>query len=536
MSKRYKRVGFLVLMLAMILALAGSSLAEDATATPTPTETAEADAQETPSPEPTAASDVKETEEAPETPEAEDDEEAGETLVTPSLFLGEGNGVELTVYNQNLALVKEVRTFDLEAGSNEVRYADVAAEIDPTSVHFVSLTDPEGTVVLEQNYEYDVVSSRKLLLKYVDKEIALRTKDGAVYTGTLLSGADDVILQTPDSIKVVKLAQIQELSFPALPEGLITTPTLVWLLKAQEAGEQDVRVTYLTRGIDWRANYIAVLAADDEALGLTGWMTIDNQSGATYRDAKLKLVAGDVHQAPQAEYALGRADAVLLKAVAVPEVEERSLFEYHIYEVKRPVTVRDRQTKQIEFVSAPQVTAEKYFVYSASPPYMRLGTLLTDPNYGVWTGAKVQVRVEFANSEGDGLGLPLPKGIIRVYKEDADGGAEFVGEDAIDHTPKDENVSLYLGNAFDIVAERVQTRFRQLGERSVEETLEITLRNHKEEDVVVRVIEHLFRAKDAEIIESSMGHKMLDASTARFDVPVEADGETKVTYTVVYRW
>jgi len=188
MSKRYKRVVLLVLMLAMILALAGSSLAEDATATPTPTETAEADAQETPSPEPTAESEAKETEEAPETPEAEAGEKAGETLVTPSLFLEEGQGVELTVYNQNLGLVKEVRTFDLEAGSNEVRYADVAAEIDPTSVHFVSLTDPEGTVVLEQNYEYDVVSSRKLLQKYVDKEIALRTKDGAVYTGTLLSG------------------------------------------------------------------------------------------------------------------------------------------------------------------------------------------------------------------------------------------------------------------------------------------------------------------------------------------------------------
>ena len=535
--KPLQRVGFLVLLLGMILALAGSALAQQATSTPTTTEAAGTNAQETPSLEPSATPTVEKTKEATETSGAKAEGKAEETLVAPKpLLADEAKAIELTVYNQNLGLVKEVRTFALEAGQNEVRYEGVAAEIDPTSVHFVSLTDPKGTVVLEQNYEYDIVNSRKLLQKYVDKKIGLSTKDGAVYTGTLLSGSDDVILATADGIKIVKLAHIQELSFPELPEGLITSPTLVWLLEASEAGAQDVRVTYLTHGIDWQANYIAVLAADDEALGLTGWVTINNQSGVTYQDAKIKLVAGDVHQAPQADYAPGKANALMVKGMPAPRVEERSLFEYHVYEVKRPVTVRDRQTKQIAFASAPQVTAEKYFVYRASPLYVRSGGTITDPNYGLQTQAKVQVRVEFVNSEDAGLGLPLPKGVFRVYKEDVDGSAEFVGEDSIDHTPKDEKVSLYLGNAFDIVGERVQTKFRQLGERSIEETYEITLRNHKEEKVTVRVIEYLFRAKDAEIIESSEGYKMLDASTARFDLPVDAGGQAKVTYTVVYRW
>jgi len=224
------------------------------------------------------------------------------------------------------------------------------------------------------------------------------------------------------------------------------------------------------------------------------------------------------------------------RAMPAPQVEERAFFEYHLYEVQRPVTVQDRQTKQIEFASAPEVEAEKVFVYAPSPQfYPRYGTI-TDPNYGVQSDTKVQVRIEFVNAEESGLGLPLPRGTVRVYKEDIDGGAELVGEDLIDHTPKDEELSLYLGDAFDIVGERVQTRFRQIGERSIEESYEITIRNHKDEQVVVRAIEHLFRAQDAEITDSSAEPQMLDATTARWDLTVPADGEVKLTYTVLYRW
>ena len=527
MRRRARSVVAIVLLLGLTLVMTTSGLAQTRTPTPTPL-------ADTPTPPPTAEPTEAAPDEAapdetpPDEPEVEAPPETAAQEVQP--------GIELTVYNQNVGLVKEVRALDLEAGDNVVRFADVAAMIQPTSVNVVSLTDPEGMAVLEQNYEYDLVNSSRLLQRYIDQAITVRTAEGTTISGTLLSGADDLILATADGVRVIKLGQVQEFSFPELPEGLITRPTLVWLLRAAEAGEQDVRVTYLTQGINWQADYVALLNADDTALSLNGWVTLDNRSGATYRDARLKLVAGDINRVePQVEEVL-QMEKVAGRAMPAPQVEERAFFEYHLYEVQRPVTVQDRQTKQIEFASAPEVEAEKVFVYAPSPQFFpRYGTI-TDPNYGVQSDTKVQVRIEFVNAEESGLGLPLPRGTVRVYKEDIDGGAELVGEDLIDHTPKDEELSLYLGDAFDIVGERVQTRFRQIGERSIEESYEITIRNHKDEQVVVRAIEHLFRAQDAEITDSSAEPQMLDATTARWDLTVPADGEVKLTYTVLYRW
>jgi len=577
--KELRLIGLVVLALGLALMLTAPGLAQQATPTPTsaeePSPTAPVDespqATETEEPAETITPEEAEvtpspTEESPtpgaaESPEIEETEEVTPTAIsevatatiTPTEGItptepieaseptapaaGELEGIQLTVYNRNLGLVKEVRRLTLDEGENQVRYSDVASRIEPASVHFTSLTDPEGTMVLEQDYEYDLVSTHKLLQKYVDKEITLTTSQGTVYRGTLLSGADDAILATRAGIRVIRLAQIQEFSFPELPEGLITKPTLVWRLLASEAGEQLVRVTYLTSGIGWRADYIALLAADDASLSMTGWVTLDNNSGATYKEARLKLVAGEIHRAPQVGYVLEMVEKEAERPLPAPAVEERAFFEYHIYEVQRPVTVRDQQTKQIEFVAAPDVEVEKVFVYEASPPFSpRFGGAIIEPDYGVGTEKKVQVRLEFANEEERGLGVPLPQGVVRVYKEDVDGSAELVGEDRIDHTAKDEEISLYLGNAFDIVGERVQTRFRQLTERTIEETLEITLRNHKAEDVTVRIIEHLFRAQDAEIIASSTGYEMLDANTVQYEVPVKADGEAKVEYTVRYTW
>lgn len=509
-----------VLLLGLTLLIATSGLAQTRTPTPTPF-------ADTPTPPPT----VEPTEAAPEEPEESEVEAPPETAaqeVEP--------GIELTVYNQNVGLVKEVRTLDLEAGDNVVRFTDVAAMIEPTSVNVVSLTDPEGMAVLEQNYEYDLVNSSRLLQRYIDQEITVRTTEGTTISGTLLSGADDLILATDDGVRVIKLGQVQEFSFPELPEGLITRPTLVWLLRAAEAGEQDVRVTYLTQGITWQADYVALLNADDTALALNGWVTLDNHSGAAYRDARLKLVAGDINRVGPVVQDVLLMEKAAGRPAATPQVEERAFFEYHLYEVQRPVTVQDRQTKQIEFASAPEVEAEKVFVYSPSPQFFPWYGVISDPGYGVQSDTKVQVRIEFVNAEESGLGLPLPRGTVRVYKEDVDGGAELVGEDLIDHTPRDEELSLYLGDAFDIVGERVQTKFRQIGERSIEESYEITIRNHKAEQVVVRVIEHLFRAQDAEITDSSAKPLMLDATTARWDLTVPADGEVTLTYTVLYRW
>ena len=457
----------------------------------------------------------------------------------PSPVAAQGEGIELAVYNQDLALVKDLRSMDLSEGINEVRFGDVAELIDPTSVHFRSLTDPEGTEVLEQNYEYDIVGSAKLLLKYVDQEIKVVTGDGQEYAGILLSGNQDVILQGEDGqVTVLKLEQIKEFNFPALPEGLITRPTLVWELAASQGGSQDVEVTYLTSGVNWLANYNVVLSDDDKAIDLTGWVTLDNRSGASYRDAKLKLIAGDIHRAPTDGYAVEKEMAMGAAPAAEPRVEERAFFEYHLYEVQRPVTVKDQQTKQIEFATGSDVPVVKFFVYDgAQMRYPGLYQPIDDPSYGTASNKKVMVMLEFDNAEEMGLGVPLPKGTLRVYKKDIDGATLLVGEDAIDHTPVDEVVRLYIGDAFDIVGERIQTDFQvDYDEDWMEESFEITLRNHKDEDVEVRVVEHMFRWSEWEIVESSHDYEKTDAQTIEFRAPVEADGETTVTYTVQYQW
>ena len=454
--------------------------------------------------------------------------------------VAQDEGLELAVYNQNLALVKDVRSLELSEGLNEVRFVDVAALIDPTSVSFRSLTDPEGTSVLEQNYEYDIVGSVKLMSKYVDQEISVVTEDGQEYEGTLLSGAGDIILEAADgTITVLKLEQIKEFTFPALPEGLITRPTLVWQLSSAEDGAQDVEVTYLTEGVNWQANYIVVLADDEQSIDLDGWVTLDNRSGTSYESAKLKLIAGDIHRASTVGYARAEEMELAAPSLAVDQaVEERGFFEYHLYDVQRPVTVKDQQTKQIQFATASDVPAEKFFVYDGGQ-YRFSGFYqpLDDPGYGTVSNEKVMVMLEFSNGEDQGLGIPLPRGTLRVYKKDIDGSSLLIGEDAIDHTPRDEQVRLYVGDAFDIVGERVQMDFRtDYDDDWMEESFEITVRNHKDEDIEVRVVEHMFRWSEWEILESSYEYEKMDAQTIEFAVPVEANGEAVVTYTVLYEW
>lgn len=451
----------------------------------------------------------------------------------------QNQGLELAVYNQDVALVKDQRTLDLSPGVNEVRFTDVAALIDPTSVHFRSLTDPAGTVVLEQNYEYDLVGSPKLLQKYVDQSIRVVTEDGKEYSGTLLSGADDVILQAADGqVTVLKLDKIREFSFPALPEGLITRPTLVWELESTKGGKQDIEVTYLTNGINWKADYTAVLADNEKTLDLNGWVTLDNRSGASYRQARLKLIAGDIHRVPVEGFVVEEKVLYAPTATPAPQVTERPFFEYHLYEVQRPVTVKDQQTKQIEFVTGNGIPADKFFVYDgAQMQFWGYYQPMTDPSYGTSTNKKVMVMLEFKNGEKEGLGIPLPAGTVRVFKKDVDGSTLLVGEDAIDHTPKDEKIRLYVGDAFDLVGERVQTDFRiDTDKRWMEESYRITVRNHKAEEVTVRVVEHMFRWSEWKILEASQEYEKLDAQTIEFRVPIKADGEAVVIYTVRYEW
>ena len=438
--------------------------------------------------------------------------------------------IDLTVYNSNIGLVKEMRQFDLETGVNQVQVTDVPASIIPESVHFRSLDDPQA-VVLEQNYEYDIVGSQKLLQKYVDQPIVVITEDGSRHEGTLLSGDQDIILQTGEGgVDVLKYDQIRQFSFPALPEGLITKPTLKWLVDASKAGTQNVELAYLTNNISWEANYVLVLDNDSTKLDLDGWITLDNRSGASYKDARLKLVAGDVNRVATGYGGDNEVYKTMEAAIPAPprSVEQRTFGEYHLYEIPRPVTIKDNQTKQIQFLSAREVPAQKIFVFD------NMTTPLTPTDAGAMKGS-IDVKVRFDTGE-KGVDAQLPAGVVRMYQPDADGSPLFIGEDRIDHTPKGEEVTLTVGQAFDLVGERIQTESKRLGEDAWRESYKITLRNHKEDKAVeIHVVEHLNRGPNWEITQASPAdYKRLNSNTVEWVVSVPAGGETTVTYTVEY--
>ena len=456
------------------------------------------------------------------------------TTTTKTILSEQNERVELVVYNQNQALVREYRTLQLAAGENEVRYANVPAQIIPASLRLFSLTDPAGTLLLEQTYQYDTADSDTILAKYVNQEITLKTRDGSAYTGTLLSSSNDIVLATTRGIVIVKADQIQEYTLPLPAEGLVTRPSLLWRLDADKAGENQVRVTYLTGGINWSADYAAVLSTDETTLSLDSWVTLVNQSGASYEDATLKLVAGTLNVATSASrYALSSSSAYK----SAEQVTQSSLMDYYVYSVERPITIQDQQSKQIAFINTPEVAAQKVYVYDASPAYtLSTGETNVDPSFGVQSDTAVQVQLEFSNTLASGLGMPLPAGTVRVYTEDEEGNLAWVGTDSIAHTPVNEALSLTLGEAFDVLAERTQTKFQQLAENSIEETTEITLRNQKDEDIVVRVIEYLFRAEDAEVLSSTQNYTQLDAHTIQFEVQVLAGGKVTLEYSTRYRW
>lgn len=446
---------------------------------------------------------------------------------------------------QGYAVVKDWRKMKLDKGRNVIRFQDVAKLIDASTVHFKSLTDPEGTFVVEQNYEYDLVSRDKLLEKYIDKEITLpppADKDLPAQKGRLLSTQGGLVVEMDGKIHV-NPPQPSGIVLPSLPGGLITRPTLVWMLDAKKPAEHLVKVTYQTNGILWLADYTAVTKKNDTLLDLSGWVTIDNQSGATYDNAQIKLVAGDVHRAPQpgeggemAGLAMARKSA----GRAGAGFEEKGFFEYHLYTLGRPTTVKDNSQKQIElFAPVENVPAKKIYLYFGAVNVPWWGSdAYQDRNLGTQMNKKVDIYMTFQNSEKSGLGIPLPGGRVRVYKEDeADGSLEFVGEDRIDHTPKDEKVLLKMGSAFDVVGERKQTNFA-IDTRAhwIDESFEIKVRNHKQEDIEVVVKEVLFRWSNWEIKEKSHNFEKIDSRTIHFPVKVAKDGEVTLTYTVHYTW
>lgn len=461
------------------------------------------------------------------------------------LLVAPASAMEVTVYNNNLALIKEQRSFTLNSGLNEIRAAGVATRMDPTSVHFKSLTAPEAITVLEQNFQYDLISENKLLERYLGKEIELERFLGVggekkeIIRGKLLSNAGSRILDVGGKIYVNPPGHP---ILPELPEGLLTKPTLLWKIDADKEGAHNCEISYLTEGMGWRADYILATDATDERLDLNAWVSINNNSGAAYKEAKLKLVAGEIHRAPQEPSFELAAPAALgmgapKGARGAPQFVEQPFFEYHLYTLARPTALRENETKQIEMAQATDVPMKKLFIYDGAEGVTRHYSEYSrhNPNYGAFAHNKVTVVLEFKNAKENNLGLPLPQGRVRVYKEDSDGSLEFIGEDAIDHTPKDEKVRVIVGDAFDLIGERKRMNF-QADKKWCEETFEITLKNHKETDALITVVEHLYRWSNWKILNASMPWTKKDAQTIEFQAPVKKDEETTISYTVKYSW
>ncbi len=446
--------------------------------------------------------------------------------------LNDQTDVAVTIYNVNLGLVKDRRQLPLPRGTHELRFMDIASQIIPTSVHIASVSDPASLTVLEQNYEYDLLNPQKLMDKYVGREVRLYYKNPytereEIVPATLLSNNGGPIFKIGDEIT---FGHPGRLIFPGVPDNLISQPTLVWLLGNARSSGQHIEATYLTNGINWRADYVVTLNDKDTKADMSGWVTIDNRSGATYTNAKLKLVAGDVNRVRD-EYEYKDKMLRYAAAEAVPSAKqfrEEEFFEYHLYTLERPSTIKNNQTKQIALVSADTVPIKKELVYYGAQHYYR-------SSYGERiSNQKIGVFVQIENRKDHNLGMPLPKGTVRVYKHDQDGSLQFVGENTIDHTPKDEKIRMKLGDAFDVVGSRKQTDWKKIASDTYEAGFEISLRNHKKEDVTVKVIEPI--PGDWTMLSSSHNHEKSEAFTAEFNVPVPKDKESKLTYRVRMRF
>lgn len=421
--------------------------------------------------------------------------------------------VAVTVYNNNLGFIKETRIVPLNAGHITLSYRDVASGIDPTSVS-LKTKDP-GIKVYEQNYEYDLITPERLMEKYVGKEIAL-LRDGRTTKATLLSTNEGYVYKVGEEIHLQPPGQIV---LPKLPDNLVSQPTLIWSLDNSKAQAQSLEVGYLTSGMNWQTNYVLSLNPENTQASLAGWVTVNNQSGADYRNAKLTLVAGTPNRVRRG----GNAPVMAKMArEEMDEFTEDSVFEYHSYQLERPTTLKNRQSKQIALLSAKSVPVAKRYVFEAPPVPIWQSTAGKQ-------SAKAQTWIDFNNTKAAQLGFALPKGIVRVYQE-SQAQWQYVGEDSIDHTPRDEKVSLKVGEAFDIVGDRQQTKYHRLGDRQSESGYRIALRNHKDIPVTVTVVEKL--SGDWSVTEKSQDYVKRDAQTLEFTVTIPARQEKVVTYTV----
>jgi hypothetical protein len=452
-----------------------------------------------------------------------------------STSLTDQTDLNVTVYNSNIALVRDVRNLTLPPGTFRLKFMDIAATVNPATVHFRSLTDPEKLGVIEQNYEYDLLEPAKLLHKYVGKEITLvrsyqdnGTTKREEIKATLLSDNNGQVWKIGNDI--VTGGYAESYRFPDIPANLYDRPTLLMSLENSGPRKQQIEASYLAGNLSWNSDYVLTVARDDKAADLDGWVTLVNNSGTAFHNARLQLVAGDLNRLP----INGRADMMELRtkamaAPAAPQFQQENFSEYHLYTLGRRTSVEDKETKQISLLAGTGVPVEKIFVVNGQNYYYH-----NRQNPGSPIKDAVMVYYKFKNDEKAGLGIPIPAGNVRVYQKDSKGGILFVGEDHIDHTPKDESISVHIGNAFDVVSERKQTDFKSIASNTWEMEFEITLRNHKDTPITVQVNEPV--GGDWEMLNSSYKYTKTSAWAAQFNVPVDKNGTSVLRYRIRAHW
>jgi hypothetical protein len=451
-----------------------------------------------------------------------------------STNLNDQTDLAVTVYNSNIALVRDVRQITLPPGSFRLKFMDIAATVNPATVHFRSLTDPTKLGVIEQNYEYDLLEPAKLLHKYVGKEVTLirSTMDNGTtkreeVKATLLSDNNGQVWRIGNDI--VTGVYGEGYRFPEVPANLYDRPTLLMSLENSGTRKQQIEASYLATNLSWNADYVLTVARDDKAADLDGWVTIANNSGTAFHNAKLQLVAGDLNRIPTTTRGMVALEAMAAAPAKTAQFQQEAFSEYHLYSLGRRTSVEDKETKQISLLQGIGVPVNKVFVVNGQNYYYRNqqnpGSPLKDP---------VMVYYKFKNEEKAGLGMPLPAGNVRVYQKDSRGGVLFVGEDRIEHTPKDENITVHIGNAFDVVAEHKQTDYKRIDTHTWEMEYEVTLRNHKDSAVTVEVNEPI--GGDWEMLSSNYKYTKTAAFAAQFIVPVEKDGTAVIKYRIRARW
>jgi hypothetical protein len=448
----------------------------------------------------------------------------------PSSTLDDQVELAVTVYNSDIALVRDVRDLQLPRGAFDLRYMDIAATVNPATVHFRSLTEPSRVNVLEQNYEYDLLEPDKLLRKYVGRDVVLvrrRSENGETreeeVKARLISYNSAPVWQIGGEI--ITGMNADHIKFPELPRNLYTHPTLIWTLDNSGATRHRVEASYLASKLSWSADYVLTVARDDQAADLDGWVTLGNGSGTSFRNTKLQLVAGDLNRVREVMSKAMRFEGRAAPAAADAVMAQESFSDYHLYTLGRKTTINNNETKQVSMLTGTGVPVHKRYVVEGQAFYYRNGQHPGSPLKDV-----VQVYYQFKNEERAGLGMPMPSGVVRVYQADSKGGTQFVGEDRISHTPKDEELNLKIGNAFDVTCERTQIDFQKIASNVYELEYEITLRNHKTAPITVDVNEPI--GGSWKMVRSSHEWKKTAAWAAAFAVPVAADGSAALKYRV----